>query len=135
MLVMTSWMPNTALRNPTNPAYRAETSIAEMMTMSTATGLGKSSMLPTMVATTQPMIYCPSAPILNRPVLIANATPRPVKMIGVERMITLEISLGLPIMLWTSVSIDSLGGKPASSRMTLATANPRTMAMIVRTKG
>ena len=103
--------------------------------MITATGLGKSSILPTIVATTQPMIYCPSAPILNRPVLIANATPSPVKIMGVERMITLDMSLGLPTMLWTSVEIDSAGGNPASSRITLATPKPRIMAMIVRTKG
>ena len=45
---------------------------------------GSFTRIPTRVAAMLPTTNCPSAPILNTPVLKENATERPVSMIGAE---------------------------------------------------
>ena len=53
-------------------------------------------MVPAITAQMVPMMYCPSAPMLNRPTLNAKATAMPVSKSGVALMTTLEMYLGLP---------------------------------------
>ncbi len=59
---------------------------------------GRFSFTPSIVTTMAETIYCPSAPILNRLVLNANATERPVSIIGVAFIMTFEIYFGLANM-------------------------------------
>jgi len=46
-------------------------------------GPRKSHRIPTTIAAKAPAINCPGVPMLNSPVLNANPTERPVKIIGV----------------------------------------------------
>ncbi len=46
---------------------------------------GRSHMNPTYRAKNIPIVYCPEAPILNKPILKANPTARPVMRIGVAK--------------------------------------------------
>ena len=91
---MTSCIPNLALSNPTIPPNIAPAITPAIITIGICIIGGKSNLIPTIVAAIVPIIYWPSAPMLNKPVLNANATLRPVKIIGVALMIVFDIYLG-----------------------------------------
>ena len=88
-------MPNFAFKNPTKPPNIAPATIPERITIGICKNAGKSKDIPTIVAAIVPAIYCPSAPILNNPVLNANPTLIPVSIIGVAFIITFVIDFGL----------------------------------------
>ena len=67
--VMTSWMPNFALSQPTNAPSRAPPAVPTSSTTIGWMGNGRSSLTPTIMASTVPMMYWPSPPMLNRPAL------------------------------------------------------------------
>ncbi|NRZ83902.1 hypothetical protein DFR96_005229 [Clostridium beijerinckii] len=92
-------------------------------------------MIPTIVDAIVPIIYWPSAPILNNPVLKANATLKPVKIIGVALIIVLDIYLGFEKIPLKSALKASIELYPAIPRTIAETTKPKNIAMNVEVTG
>ena len=76
--VMTSWTLNSALNSPGKTPQTAPPIIASKR----QTYHGSWNSIAPMSANAAPTVYCPVAPMLNKPVLNANATERPVMTSG-----------------------------------------------------
>ncbi|VWM20178.1 Uncharacterised protein [Collinsella intestinalis] len=109
MAVMTSWMPKRALRKPVMAPMAAPPAMPARITTGTCSTMGRSSVEPTSTAHTAPATYWPSAPMLNMPVLKANATEIPVRMMGEALMMVLEMYLGLENTPSNSAAKDATG--------------------------
>ena len=59
-------------------AYAAPTTMATRMMNRTCSGAGRLTAAPAAAAISAPSRYCPSAPMLNRPILKPRATARPI---------------------------------------------------------
>ena len=80
-------------------------------------------------------MYWPSAPMLKSPVLNANATLIPVKIIGVLFSITLKIYFGREKIPLSSVSSASIGLYPENANTIPATKTPHKIAKNVEVIG
>src|SRR5690349_10927432 len=86
IVVITSCAPVVALSTPAIPAYAAPASVPATRQTSTCTNGSRWAKLePSQTAKYEPARYWPCPPMLNRPQRKANATARPVRMIGVVR--------------------------------------------------
>ena len=77
---ITSFIPNLDFRKPAIDPQSPPATAAHKIVNGMWIIAGKSTPTPTSVATKAPTINCPSAPILNRPVLNANAIDKPVSI-------------------------------------------------------
>ena len=81
IVVITSWAPTVALRNPAMPASSAPAAVPTTSARRTcAIGLMLSNDEPTQTARIAPERYWPWPPMLNRPQRKANATASPTRM-------------------------------------------------------
>ena len=84
IVVITSWAPVVALRNPAIPAQAAPASVAASIAMITCSGPGSPlNQIPNWTATSAPTVYWPFPPMLKSPHRKAKATARPVRISGV----------------------------------------------------
>ena len=98
MFAITSFIPNLDFSHPAIPPHNAPAIAAQSKVSGIWIIAGKSKPAPTKTATKEPTINCPSAPMLNRPVLNANAIDKPVSINGVALIIVHAIYLGFPII-------------------------------------
>ena len=73
----TSFTPRVTLSAPAMAAYPPAAAMATRTMNSTWSGPGRVTTAPAAAAKSAPMRYCPSAPMLNRPILKPRATARP----------------------------------------------------------
>ena len=84
MQAMTSFTLHTAFKKPGTRPHTAPASIAPSRQASHNSGPGMNvHFTPIRTATYAPTMNWPDAPMLNRPVLLAKPTERPVRMMGV----------------------------------------------------
>ena len=84
IVVMTSWAPVRALRNPTIPAYRAPNTIAAMRETMRWTPAGRLSAKPTNPPPMAAKAIWPCTPMLNRPARKGTATASPARISGAD---------------------------------------------------
>jgi hypothetical protein len=87
IVVITSWAPTVARRNPAMPPQRAPASAAAATARSTCgTGDSEANQIPICTPTMLPTMYCPWPPMLKSPQRKANATASPVRTSVVVRI-------------------------------------------------
>ena len=98
----TSCIPLFTFISPQINDQNAPAAIAAIIQRGTCITAGNFTRTPTRVAAILPTTNCPSAPILNTPVLNENATERPVSIIGAAYTRVYTRYFGLLNMLDTS---------------------------------
>jgi hypothetical protein len=91
--LITSLTPRVTFRTATMPAQNAPTSMATTKIRTMCRGAGSDTAAPAAAAMIVASRYCPSTPMLNRPMRKATATARPARNSGMARLITTTMAV------------------------------------------